>query len=103
MKNINRVVAAKFYWACKIRRNIISLTFIKVSKNGDVLFKHKLINRTNSYKLTMATAQKDGFKCAGVTEFNRAENAVLFTTCRMRITESMLNKAVKTAIGIIER
>jgi len=103
MKNMNRVVAAKFYWACKIRRNIISLTFIKTGKNSKVSIRHKLVDRTSPYKTIMAAARKDGYDCAGVTEFNKAENALLFTTCRMERAESMLNKAVKTAIGIIEQ
>ena len=100
MKNINRVVAAKFYWNCKRQRNKLALVFVKAGKRKCSV-ENKIVDRACSLKLVMAIAKKEGLDCIGAVPFDKQENATLFTTCRMRITEGMFNKVLNEFLAIL--
>ena len=101
MKNINRVVAAKFYWTCKMGHKKLCLSFFKAGDKGKLLFRHIIVDRTSPLKRIVAAQSKNKFVCVGATEFDSNENATLFTTCRMCRTEGMFDKVVATDINFI--
>lgn len=101
MKNINRVVAAKFYLVCKMGHKKLTLSFFKVGDKGGLLFKHVIVERTSQLEKIMKEHKKAGYVCAGATKFDNNENATLFTTCRMCRTEGMFDKVVETDISFI--